>query len=92
MSEMGGPRLDWNGLSFVWTGDGKPDQLTIEYARGADVFVSEMACDLVNPGRSSKGVSFLAHSSRRDHRRESCCGNARAIDPARFTPADQMRP
>lgn len=21
-------RLDWNGLSFVWTGDGKPDQLT----------------------------------------------------------------
>ena len=21
-------RLDWNGLSFVWTGDGRPDELT----------------------------------------------------------------
>ncbi|MGH9579318.1 MAG: guanitoxin biosynthesis MBL fold metallo-hydrolase GntH, partial [Terriglobales bacterium] len=38
-------RLDWNGLSFVWTGDGKPDELTAKYAKGADVFVSEMAVD-----------------------------------------------
>ncbi len=38
-------RLDWNGLSFVWTGDGRPDQLTAKYAKGADVFVSEMAVD-----------------------------------------------
>jgi ribonuclease Z len=38
-------RLDWNGLSFVWTGDGKADQLTAKYAKGADVFVSEMAVD-----------------------------------------------
>jgi ribonuclease Z len=38
-------RLDWNGLSFVWTGDGKPDQLTAKYAEGADVFVSEMVVD-----------------------------------------------
>ena len=36
-------RLDWNGLSFVWTGDGRPDELTIKYAAGADVFVTEMA-------------------------------------------------
>ena len=38
-------RLDWNGLSFVWTGDGKADELTAKYAKGADVFVSEMALD-----------------------------------------------
>jgi len=38
-------RLDWNGLSFVWTGDGKPDKVTAEYAKGADVFVSEMVVD-----------------------------------------------
>jgi ribonuclease Z len=38
-------RLDWNGLSFVWTGDGKPDELTAKYAKGADVFVSEMVVD-----------------------------------------------
>ena len=40
-------RLDWNGLSFVWTGDGKPDKLTAKYAEGCDVFVTEMAVDNV---------------------------------------------
>lgn len=38
-------RLDWNGLSFMWTGDGKPDQLTARYARSVDVFVIEMVVD-----------------------------------------------
>ncbi len=52
-------RLDWNGLSFVWTGDGKPDRLTAEYGRGADVFVSEMACDLVNLWALKQGVPPL---------------------------------
>jgi ribonuclease Z len=36
-------RLDWNGLSFVWTGDGRPDELTRKFAKGADVFVTEMS-------------------------------------------------
>ncbi len=52
-------RLDWNGLSFVWTGDGKPDRLTTEYASGVDVFVTEMACDLVNLWAIKQGVSPL---------------------------------
>jgi ribonuclease BN (tRNA processing enzyme) len=39
-------RLDWNGLSFVWTGDGRPDELTMKYAKGVDVFVSELQTDL----------------------------------------------
>ena len=52
-------RLDWNGLSFVWTGDGKPDRLTERYAAGADVFVSEMACDLVHLWALKQGVSPL---------------------------------
>ena len=38
-------RLDWNGLSFVWTGDGRADEKTIEYASGADVFVTECMTD-----------------------------------------------
>ncbi|EME63615.1 MULTISPECIES: guanitoxin biosynthesis MBL fold metallo-hydrolase GntH [Rhodococcus] len=50
-------RLDWNGLSFVWTGDGKPDRLTAEYAQGVDVFVTEMAVDLVNLWALKQGVS-----------------------------------
>ena len=39
-------RLDWNGLSFVWTGDGRPDKLTAEFAAGVDVFVTELQPDL----------------------------------------------
>lgn len=39
-------RLDWNGLSFVWTGDGRPDELTAEFAKGVDVFVTETQPDL----------------------------------------------
>ena len=50
-------RLDWNGLSFVWTGDGKPDQLTAKYAKGVDVFVTEMAMDMVNLWAMKQGVS-----------------------------------
>ena len=40
-------RLDWEeaGLSFVWTGDGRPDVLTAKYGKGADVFVSEGMMD-----------------------------------------------
>ncbi len=38
-------RLDWNGLSFVWTGDGRPDDLTAELSKGVDVFVTELQMD-----------------------------------------------
>jgi len=41
-------RLDWNGLSFVWTGDGRPDELSLELAKGVDVFVTEVQPDTVN--------------------------------------------
>lgn len=50
-------RLDWNGLSFVWTGDGKPDQLTARYAKNVDVFVTEMAVDMVSLWALKQGVS-----------------------------------
>ncbi len=40
-------RLDWEeaGLSFVWTGDGRPDELSAKYGKGADVFVTEGTID-----------------------------------------------
>ncbi|MBI4675630.1 MAG: MBL fold metallo-hydrolase [Chloroflexi bacterium] len=50
-------RLDWNGLAFVWTGDGKPDNLTAQYAKGVDVFVTEMAVDNVTLWGLKQGVS-----------------------------------
>ena len=54
-------RLDWNGLSFVWTGDGRPDELTLKYAKGVDVFVSELQQDL-----PQLAVSEVRHT-RGDH-------------------------
>lgn len=52
-------RLDWNGLSFVWTGDGKPDRLTAQYAQGCDVFVTEMTVDMINLWAIKQGVPPL---------------------------------
>ena len=41
-------RLDWNGLSFVWTGDGRPEERSIEFSKGVDVFVTEVQPDTAN--------------------------------------------
>ena len=49
-------RLDWNGLSFVWTGDGRPDELTLEYAKDVDVFVTELQPDLGKIMEQKTGV------------------------------------
>jgi ribonuclease Z len=40
----------------VWTGDGKPDKLTAHYAKGVDVFVTEMAVDNVSLWALKQGV------------------------------------
>lgn len=55
-------RLDWNGLSFVWTGDGRPDERTIQYAKGVDVFVTELVGDLVKVQARKQGISELVGS------------------------------
>ena len=34
-------RLDWNGLSFCYTGDNRPNKLAIKYCEGVDMYVSE---------------------------------------------------
>lgn len=52
-------RLDWNGLSFVWTGDGRPDKLTLKYAKNVDVFVTEMQADLGSLSESRMGIPQL---------------------------------
>src|SRR5206468_5284017 len=38
-----GYRLEWNGLSMVWTGDGQPSYITVDNAKGVDLFISETA-------------------------------------------------
>ena len=52
-------RLDWNGLSFVWTGDGRPDDLTLEYANGVDVFVTEAQPDLAQLQEIKMGLPAM---------------------------------
>src|SRR5271165_3658141 len=48
--------FDWNGLSFVWTGDGRPDELTAKYAKGVDVFVTELQPDLARINQLKYGL------------------------------------
>jgi ribonuclease Z len=49
-------RLEWNGLSFVWTGDGRPDELTAKLGKGADVFVTELIPDTMNVQAMKFGI------------------------------------
>lgn len=51
-----GYRLDWNGMCFVWTGDGRPSQLDVEYAKGCDVYVTEVQTELVEISSGVQGV------------------------------------
>ena len=61
-------RLDWNGLSFVWTGDGRPDELTAEFAKGVDVFVTEVQPDLANLQQLKMGLPADDHQQHDRHR------------------------
>jgi ribonuclease BN (tRNA processing enzyme) len=35
-------RLDWNGRSLCYTGDNRPNSLTIKYCKGVDMLISEV--------------------------------------------------
>jgi len=35
-------KLEWNGLSMVFTGDTKPNNYVLEHAKGVDVLIHEM--------------------------------------------------
>jgi ribonuclease BN (tRNA processing enzyme) len=51
-----GYRLDWNGLCFIWTGDGRPSNLDIEYAKGCDLYVTETQASLIAISSGVQGV------------------------------------
>jgi ribonuclease BN (tRNA processing enzyme) len=56
-----GYRLDWNGMCFVWTGDGRPSALDEKYAKGCDVYVTELQQEVVEINSGVQGVPpFLA--------------------------------
>ena len=39
-------RLDWNGMSVVWSGDTLPSHYTVEHAKGVDLLIHETAPDV----------------------------------------------
>jgi len=49
-------RLDWNGLSMVFTGDGRPNKLTIEYGKECDIFISECYTEVLGLQAQALGV------------------------------------
>lgn len=54
-------RLDWNDMCFVWTGDGRPSHLDVKYAKGCDLYVTELQQELVEITSDVQGVPpFLA--------------------------------
>jgi hypothetical protein len=56
-----GYRLDWNGMCFVWTGDGRPSKLDVKYAKGCDLYITELQPELMEINSGVQGVPpFLA--------------------------------
>ena len=49
-------RLDWNGLSMVWTGDGRPNRRDTEFAEGVDVYITETQAELMSISSGVAGV------------------------------------
>jgi ribonuclease Z len=49
-------RLDWNGLSVAFSGDGRPNSLTEKYAKGVDVLITEVQPEVVSISSVVQGV------------------------------------
>ena len=49
-------RLDWNGRSLCYTGDNRPNSLTIKYCKGVDVLISEVQTATVSLSSIALGM------------------------------------
>jgi ribonuclease Z len=49
-------RLDWNGMCVAFTGDGRPNSLTIKYAKGCDIVITEVQVELMAISAGINGV------------------------------------
>jgi ribonuclease Z len=52
-------RLDWNGMCVAFTGDGRPNSLTVKYAKGCDLVITEVQVELNSISAGINGVSPL---------------------------------
>ena len=62
-------RLDWNGLSFVWSGDTQPNHFLVENAQNVDLLVHETAPSVERysqatgqPEDIAKGIVAASHT------------------------------
>lgn len=62
-------RVDWNGLSFVWSGDTQPNHFLVENAQGVDLLVHETAPSVERysqatgqPEDIAKGIVAASHT------------------------------
>jgi len=49
-------RLDWNGRSMCFTGDGRPNKLAVKYCKGVDLFISETYTEVLGLQAQALGV------------------------------------
>jgi ribonuclease BN (tRNA processing enzyme) len=49
-------RLDWNGMCVAFTGDGRPNSLTLKYAEGCDIVITEVQVELMAISAGINGV------------------------------------
>lgn len=52
-------RLDWNGMCVAFTGDGRPNSRTINYAKGCDLLITEIQPETVAISSQVAGVMPL---------------------------------
>ena len=49
-------RLDWNGRSICYTGDNRPNSLTIKYCKGVDMLISEVQTATISMSSAALGM------------------------------------
>jgi ribonuclease BN (tRNA processing enzyme) len=49
-------RLDWNGMCVAFTGDGRPNSLTLKHAKGCDLVITETQVELASIAATVNGA------------------------------------
>lgn len=62
-------RLDWNGRSLCYTGDNRPNSLTIKYCKGVDMLISEVQTATISLTSQAQGMppAMSAHTIDTSH-------------------------
>lgn len=79
-------RLDWNGLSFVWSGDTTPNHFFVKHAAGADLIMHETfptfrRYDQANPSTTLQSYLSGLHSA---HTSALCYGKVLSLTRPRM--------